>query len=52
MAWTTPFRGTTNLFGDAPTRHMYEAIPVIVPALFVIGVVGALIYDRSHRNAE
>lgn len=31
---------------------MYEAIPVIVPALFVIGVVGALFYDRSRRNAE
>ena len=43
---------TTNLFGAAPIPPMYEAIPVIVPALFVIGVVGALIYDRSHRNAE
>lgn len=45
-------KGTTNLFGAAPISPMYEAIPVIVPALFVIGVVGALIYDRSHRNAE
>ena len=45
-------KGITNLFGAASTRHMYEAIPVIVPALFVIGVVGALIYGRSHRNTE
>jgi hypothetical protein len=44
--------GTTNLFSTAPIPLMYEAIPVIVPVLFVIGVVGALVYDRSHRNAE
>ena len=31
---------------------MYEAIPVVVPILFIIGIVGALFYDRSRQNAE
>lgn len=29
---------------------MYEAIPVIVPILFVIGTVGALVYERARKE--
>lgn len=29
---------------------MYEAIPIIVPILFVIGTVGALVYDRGRKE--
>ncbi len=31
---------------------MYDAIPIIVPILFVIGTVGALVYERAQRNGE
>ena len=30
-------------------QAMYDAIPVIVPIMFVIGIVGALAYERKHK---
>lgn len=34
------------------TPVMYDAIPVIVPIMFVIGIVGALAYERSRRTKK
>lgn len=31
---------------------MYDAIPVIVPIMFVIGIVGALVYERSRKTKK
>lgn len=28
---------------------MYDAIPVIAPIMFAVGIVGALVYERSRK---
>ena len=48
---TTP-RGQPIYPRCCPLSSLYEAIPIIVPILFVIGIVGALVYERAQRGSE
>ncbi len=48
---TAPYQGN-QFIPDMHITLVYDAIPIIVPVLFVIGTVGALVYERAQRNSE
>lgn len=47
--WEEPII-VNNLFPKIHRTVVYDAIPIIVPILFVIGTVGALVYDRANKE--